>query len=54
MKTVKDKQVLVAADFAGVEIKDAVVEHLKKNGWTGPSGISPEPCLWQTWPGSVG
>ena len=34
MKTIKNKQVLVAADFAGVEIKDAVVEHLKKNGWT--------------------
>ncbi len=34
MKTIKDKQILVAADFAGVEIKDAVVDHLQKNGWT--------------------
>lgn len=34
MKTIKDKQVLVAADFAGVELKNAVVEHLEKNGWT--------------------
>lgn len=34
MKTVKDKQILVAADFAGVPLKDAVVAHLKKKGWT--------------------
>ncbi|MDD6346713.1 MAG: RpiB/LacA/LacB family sugar-phosphate isomerase [Lachnospiraceae bacterium] len=34
MKTVKDKQVLVAADFAGVPLKDAVVEHLQQKGWT--------------------
>ena len=34
MKTVKDKQVLVAADFAGVALKNAVVAHLEKNGWT--------------------
>ncbi len=34
MKTVKDKQILVAADFAGVPLKDAVVQHLKKKGWT--------------------
>ncbi len=33
MKTVKDKKVLVAADFAGVTLKDAVVAHLEKNGW---------------------
>ena len=33
MKTVKDKKVLVAADFAGVSLKDAVVAHLEKNGW---------------------
>lgn len=33
MKTVKDKQVLVAADFAGVALKNAIVEHLKKKGW---------------------
>ena len=34
MKTVKDKQVLVAADFAGVELKNHVVAHLEKRGWT--------------------
>lgn len=34
MKTVKDKQVLVAADFAGAALKNAVVEHLQKKGWT--------------------
>lgn len=34
MKTVQDKQVLVGADFAGVALKDAIVEHLKKKGWT--------------------
>lgn len=33
MKTVKDKQVLVAADFAAVALKDAVVDHLQKRGW---------------------
>lgn len=33
MKTVKDKKVLVGADFAGVPLKDAVVAHLEKNGW---------------------
>ena len=34
MKTVKDKQVLVGADFAGFPLKEAVVEDLKKRGWT--------------------
>lgn len=34
MKTIKDKQILVAADFAGFPLKEAVVEHLKKKGWT--------------------
>ena len=33
MKTVKDREVLVAADFAGAKLKDAVVEHLIKKGW---------------------
>lgn len=33
MKTVKNKQVLVGADFAGVPLKNAVVEHLKAKGW---------------------
>ena len=34
MKTIKDKQILVGADFAGFPLKEAVVEHLKKKGWT--------------------
>jgi ribose 5-phosphate isomerase B len=33
MKTVKNKQILVAADVAGFELKDAVVAHLRKKGW---------------------
>lgn len=33
MKTVKDKQVLVGADFAGFALKEAVVAHLVKKGW---------------------
>jgi ribose 5-phosphate isomerase B len=34
VKTVKDKQVLVGADFAGFPLKEAVVKHLKSKGWT--------------------
>ena len=34
MKTVKDKQLLVGADFAGYPLKEAVVAHLKEKGWT--------------------
>lgn len=34
MKTIKEKQILVGADFAGFPLKEAVVEHLKKKGWT--------------------
>ena len=30
MKTVKDKQILVGADFAGFPLKEAVVEYLNK------------------------
>ena len=33
MKMVKDKQILVAADFAGYPLKEAVCEHLRKWGW---------------------
>ena len=33
MKTIKEKQVLVAADIAGVPLKDAVVAQLEKEGW---------------------
>lgn len=34
MKTVKDKQVLVAADSAGVPLKEAVCAYLRGKGWT--------------------
>ncbi len=33
MKLVKDKQILVGADFAGYPLKEAVVAHLKSKGW---------------------
>ena len=33
MKRVKDKEILVGADFAGFPLKEAVVEHLKSKGW---------------------
>ena len=33
MKTVKNKQILVGADFAGYPLKEAVCEHLRKKGW---------------------
>lgn len=33
MKRVKDKQILVGADFAGFPLKEAVVKHLKEKGW---------------------
>ena len=34
MKTIKEKQILVGADFAGFPLKEVVVEHLRKKGWT--------------------
>lgn len=33
MKTVKNKEILVGADFAGFPLKEAVVAHLKAKGW---------------------
>ena len=33
MKTIKDKKLLVAADFAGYPLKDAIVAHLEEKGW---------------------
>nr|WP_294443840.1 RpiB/LacA/LacB family sugar-phosphate isomerase [uncultured Blautia sp.] len=33
MKMVKDKEILVGADFAGFPLKEAVVAHLKAKGW---------------------
>lgn len=34
MKSVKDKQLLMAADFAGYPLKEAIKEYLEKKGWT--------------------
>jgi ribose 5-phosphate isomerase B len=33
MKTVKSKQILVGADTAGFDLKEAVCAHLRKKGW---------------------
>ena len=33
MKTIKDKEILVAADSAGFPLKEAVCAHLRKRGW---------------------
>jgi ribose 5-phosphate isomerase B len=33
LKTIKDRHVLVGADFAGFPLKQAVVRHLKSRGW---------------------
>ena len=33
MKTVKDKKLVVGADFAGFPLKAAVVAHVKEKGW---------------------
>ena len=34
MKKVADKQILMAADFAGYPLKEAIKEYLEKKGWT--------------------
>ena len=34
MKKIKDKYIVVGADFAGYPLKEAVVAHLKSKGWT--------------------
>ena len=33
MKTVKDKYLVVGADFAGYPLKEAVCKHLREKGW---------------------
>ena len=33
MKTIKEKYLVVGADFAGYPLKEAVVAHLKEKGW---------------------
>ncbi|HTN54713.1 MAG TPA: RpiB/LacA/LacB family sugar-phosphate isomerase [Microbacterium sp.] len=34
MKMIKDRHVVVGADFAGFPLKEAVKEHLQERGWT--------------------
>ena len=34
MKKVADKQILMAADFAGYPLKESIKEYLEKKGWT--------------------
>lgn len=34
MKRVKDKQIVVGADFAGFPLKEVVCAHLREKGWT--------------------
>ena len=34
MKTIKEKYLVVGADFAGFPLKEAVVAHLKAKGWS--------------------
>ena len=36
MKTIQDKYLVVGADFAGIPLKEVVVEHLQKKGWKIP------------------
>ena len=33
MKTIKDKYLLMAADIAGFELKEAIKKHLEAKGW---------------------
>ena len=33
MKSVKNKELLMAADFAGYPLKEAIKEYLEKKGW---------------------
>ena len=33
MKMIKDKEIVVGADFAGFPLKEAVCEHLREKGW---------------------
>ena len=40
MKTIKEKQLLVGADFAGYPLKEAVCAHLRKKGWTITDAVS--------------
>ena len=39
MKTIKDKKLVVGADFAGYPLKEAICAHLRAKGWSiGPAG----------------
>lgn len=33
MKTIKDKKLVVGADFAGYPLKEAICAHLRAKGW---------------------
>ena len=41
MKTARQKQVVVGADFAGFPLKEAVMAHLIERGWT-VEGVTPD------------
>ena len=51
MKTIKDKQLLVGADFAGSPLKEAVVAHLKRKAGPLPTSVS-KPIPTRTTPTS--
>lgn len=46
MKKVKDRQLVVGADFAGFPLKEAVVAHLRARGWEieDVGVVSPDDC----------
>ena len=48
MKTIKDKQLLVGADFAGYPLKEAVCAHLRAKGWTITDVGVTDPERWRT------
>lgn len=50
MKTVKDKQILKAADFAGYPLKEAIKEYLEKKGWTVTDIYNDFGNGWEWWP----
>ena len=40
MKTIKDKQLLMAADFAGYPLKEEIKKYLKETGIDNPQDVS--------------
>ena len=51
MKTVKDKYLVVGADFAGYPLKEAVCAHLREKGWKITEEQIREGLRTVTWPG---